>query len=156
MSKDKFQDKYRIESARAKWHDYDNGFYFVTFCTKNREYFFGTIQNTEMVLSETGKYVQQQLQTIGEHYLYAEIPLWTIMPNHIHLIVSIDGGRLPHKKRNIPILEKNSHSENAGLEGTNTITSSFNIGSINATIYLDPVTSTSSTMNDVKCVRSEN
>jgi len=34
MSKDKFQDKYRIESARAKWHDYDNGFYFVTICTK--------------------------------------------------------------------------------------------------------------------------
>ena len=106
MSKDKFQDKYRIESARAKWHDYDNGFYFVTICTKNREYFFGTIQNTEMVLSETGKYLKQQLQTIGEHYLYAEIPLWTIMPNHIHLIVSIDGGRLPHKKRDIPVLEK--------------------------------------------------
>ena len=116
MSKDKFQDKYRIESARAKWHDYDNGFYFVTICTKNREYFFGTIQNTEMVLSETGKYLKQQLQTIGEHYLYAEIPLWTIMPNHIHLIVSIDGGCLPHKKRNIPILEKNSHSENVGME----------------------------------------
>ena len=78
----------------------------MTICTKNREYFFGTIQNTEMLLSETGKYLKQQLQTIGEHYSYAEIPLWTIMPNHIHLIVSIDGGRLPHKKRNIPILEK--------------------------------------------------
>ncbi len=102
MSKDRFQDKYRIDSARAKWHDYDDGFYFVTICTKNREYFFGTIQNREMILSPIGEYAKQQLQTINERYLYAEIMLWTIMPNHIHLILSIDSSKIPHKKRDIP------------------------------------------------------
>ena len=104
MSKDKFQDKYRIDSARAKWHDYDDGFYFVTICTKNREYFFGTIQNCEMILSPIGTYVKQQLQIINERYLYAEIMLWTIMPNHIHLILSIDSSKIPHKKRDIPVV----------------------------------------------------
>ena len=104
MSKDRFQDKYRIDSARAKWHDYDDGFYFVTICTKNREYFFGTIQNREMILSPIGEYAKQQLQTINEHYLYAEIMLWTIMPNHIHLILSIDSSKIPHKKRDIPVV----------------------------------------------------
>lgn len=120
MDYDKFKNKYRIDSARAKWHDYDDGFYFVTICTKNREYFFGTIQNSEMILSETGEYVKQRIKMIHEHHLYAEIPLWTVMPNHIHLIVSIDGGRLPHKKRDIPILEKISGTEDvSGNVSTN-------------------------------------
>ena len=104
MSEDKFQDKYRIDSARAKWHDYDDGFYFITICTKNRECFFGSIKNSEMILSPIGEYVKHQLQTINEHYLYAEIILWTIMPNHIHLILSLDSSKMPHKKRDIPVL----------------------------------------------------
>jgi hypothetical protein len=38
----KFQNKYRIASARAQWWDYGwNGAYFITICTQNREYFFG-------------------------------------------------------------------------------------------------------------------
>ena len=44
-------------------------------------------------------------------------------------------------------------STNAGLEGTNTITSAFNVGGSSATIFIDQITAT---MNDVKCVRSEN
>lgn len=34
MTDDKFQDQYRIPSARAIWHDYNGGTYFVTICTK--------------------------------------------------------------------------------------------------------------------------
>ena len=51
MSDDKFQDKYRIDSARAWWHDYDGGAYFITICTENREHFFGEIEGGVMVLS---------------------------------------------------------------------------------------------------------
>ena len=40
----KFGGKYRIPSARAKWWNYTNdGVYFVTICTQNREHFFGEI-----------------------------------------------------------------------------------------------------------------
>lgn len=39
----KFQNKYCIPSARANWHNYNGGVYFVTICTKNREHYFGEI-----------------------------------------------------------------------------------------------------------------
>ena len=93
MTDDRFQNKYRIESARASWHDYDGGSYFITICTKDREHFFGEIVDGEMVLSEIGIYADEQFKNVPSHYPYAEIPLWTIMPNHLHAIVIISAGR---------------------------------------------------------------
>ena len=56
-----FDNKYRIESARREGWDYaDNGYYFVTICTKDREHFFGEIENGEMILNEYGKIVQEE------------------------------------------------------------------------------------------------
>ena len=98
MSDDRFQNKYRIESARASWHDYDGGSYFITICTKNRERFFGEIVDGEMVLSDIGKYTQKCIEEITQHNPYAEIPQFVIMPNHVHLIVIItapDGRDVP-------------------------------------------------------------
>ena len=92
MSEERFQNLYRISSARAKWHDYNGGMYFITLCTQNREHFFGEIQNGVMHLTEIGKYTQDCVQDIPSHNPYAEIPLFVIMPNHIHLVVTIDGG----------------------------------------------------------------
>ena len=89
MSDDRFQNKYRIESARASWHDYDGGSYFITICTKNRKHFFGEIVDGEILLSDIGKYTQQCIEEITQHNPYAEIPQFVIMPNHIHLIVII-------------------------------------------------------------------
>lgn len=89
MSDDKFKDKYRIDTARAWWHDYDGGAYFITICTKNREHFFGEIEDGKMVLSEIGEYTLQCIEQIPKHNPYAEIPLYVIMPNHVHLIVLI-------------------------------------------------------------------
>lgn len=40
---DKYRNKYRIKSARANWHDYNGGIYFITICTKNRAHYFGEI-----------------------------------------------------------------------------------------------------------------
>ena len=89
MSDDKFKDKYRIDTARAWWHDYDGGAYFITICTKDREHYFGEIEDGEMVLSEIGDYTRQCIEQITQHNPYAEIPLYVIMPNHLHLIVFI-------------------------------------------------------------------
>ena len=89
MSDDKFQDKYRINTARAWWHDYDGGAYFITICTKGREHYFGEIEDGKMVLSEIGDYSRQCIEQISQHNPYAEIPLYVIMPNHLHLIVFI-------------------------------------------------------------------
>lgn len=89
-----FQNKYRIQTARAEWHRYDGGIYFVTICTAGREHYFGEIKTeTEpfMELSSIGQYANQLLMDITTNYPHVEIPLFIIMPNHIHAIIFIDG-----------------------------------------------------------------
>ena len=89
MDNNLFQIKYRIPSARADWHDYKNGMYFTTICTKDRECYFGNIANGEMRMTKIGIFAQEQLQNITNHYSYVEVPLWVVMPNHIHLVASM-------------------------------------------------------------------
>lgn len=86
----KYQHQYRIPSARALWHSYDSGCYFVTICTAGKLHYFGQIENAEMQLNELGRFVAENLQDIATHYPYAEIPLFVVMPNHIHLIIWIN------------------------------------------------------------------
>lgn len=51
---DKFQNQFRIESARAQWWNYGwNAAYFITICTAHREHYFGEIINGKPV--ETGQ-----------------------------------------------------------------------------------------------------
>jgi REP element-mobilizing transposase RayT len=117
MSDDRFQNKYRIESARADWHDYDGGSSFITICTKNREHFFGEIENGGMVLSDIGKYVTEQFGNVSMHYPYAEIPLFTIMPNHVHIIVVIDGNKTEYDRRMVETWRAASLQDIAKLQG---------------------------------------
>lgn len=52
---DKFNDKYRIKSARLADYDYRNeGIYYVTICTKNREHFFGECNDGIVLLNDLG------------------------------------------------------------------------------------------------------
>ena len=117
MSDDRFQNKYRIESARADWHDYDGGSYFITICTKDREHYFGEIVDGEMVLSDIGKYAEEQFKNVSSHYPYAEIPLWTIMPNHLHAIVIIDGNKTKYDRRVVEAWRAASLRDIANLQG---------------------------------------
>jgi REP element-mobilizing transposase RayT len=106
-----FQNQYRIPSARATWHDYNGGIYFVTICTKNHIHYFGEIKNNTMHLNEIGKCASENLQNINAHYPYAEIPLFVVMPNHIHAIVFIDGKKTPYQRRNTNINSTPAHVE---------------------------------------------
>ncbi|MDO5316340.1 MAG: hypothetical protein Q4F82_09590 [bacterium] len=87
---DLYKNKYRIPTARATWHDYKGGSYFVTICTKNREFFFGDINNGEMNYSSLGQSAIDCLQQIPTHFPHVEIPIFVVMPNHIHAIVIIN------------------------------------------------------------------
>lgn len=87
----KYQNKYRIESARAQWWDYGwNGAYFITICTANRKYFFGDIKYREMILSNTGVIADIFWWQIPHHASFIELGEFQVMPNHLHGIIIID------------------------------------------------------------------
>ena len=88
---DKYQNKYRIPSARLQTWDYgSNASYFITICTKNREHSFGEIVDNEMHLNEIGKLAEQYWLEIPVHFSFIELGNFVIMPNHVHGILIID------------------------------------------------------------------
>ena len=78
------------KSPRATWHDYNGGRYFVTFCTKNHDLYFGDVVDGRMELSEIGKYALQCIEKIPEINDNVAVPEFVVMPNHVHMIVIID------------------------------------------------------------------
>ena len=92
---EKFQNKYRISSSRLKNWDYgENGAYFITICTRNRECFFGEIvsknDEDEMQFNEIGKIANKLWLEIPDHFPFVELGNYQIMPNHLHGILIID------------------------------------------------------------------
>ena len=102
MSSDLYRNKYRIPSARAMWHDYNGGAYFVTICTRDMVHYFGEIVSGEMNMTEIGEYVQQCIKNIPQHNTYANVPAFVVMPNHVHLIVIIDDENADPICRDVP------------------------------------------------------
>ena len=78
------------KSPRATWHDYNGGRYFVTFCTKNHELYFGDVVDGRMDLSEIGNYALKCIEKIPEINDNVAVPEFVVMPNHVHMIVIID------------------------------------------------------------------
>jgi putative transposase len=110
---DKFNNKYRIASARLQTWDYgSNGAYFITICTKNRDHFFGEIVVStndgvaKMELNSIGQLAEKYWLEIPDHYPFIELGNFVVMPNHTHGILIIDktdgdGNDVP----NVPIVE---------------------------------------------------
>ena len=78
------------KSPRATWHDYNGGRYFVTFCTKNHELYFGDVVDGRMELSEIGDYALRCIEKIPEINDNMAVPEFVVMPNHVHMIFIID------------------------------------------------------------------
>ncbi len=86
----KFKNKYRIESNRWQNWDYSNiGNYFITICTNNRKMILGSISDGKMNLSKLGEIVKKEIDEIPTYYEGVIVDEWIIMPNHIHLIISL-------------------------------------------------------------------
>ncbi len=87
---DKFKNKYRIQSARLRNWDYGwNALYFVTICTKDRQCFFGNIEDGKMKLTNIGEMAQKYWFEIPEHFPFVKLDAFVVMPNHIHGIIEI-------------------------------------------------------------------
>lgn len=83
------------QSIRLRDYDYSqNGLYFVTICTHNRESLFGEIKNGEMVLNEFGNIVQSVWGSLPKHH-NVELGCFQIMPNHLHFVLGLTGGSRP-------------------------------------------------------------
>ena len=86
-----FKNRYRIESARLRNHDYSQpGAYFITICTNNRECLFGNVENGKMILNDAGNFVKKCWFEIPTHYPNIALDAFVIMPNHIHGIIVIN------------------------------------------------------------------
>ncbi len=79
---------------RLNNYDYSqNGAYFITICTKNKECIFGSIVGCDahiapkIILTEYGKIAKKHIELIPG------IDKYVIMPNHIHLII-LKGGAM--------------------------------------------------------------
>ena len=84
---------------RLQKYDYSqNGAYFITFCTEEKKALLcrivgdGVLDVPEVQLSQYGQIVKEQLETVNSVYQNVRIDKYVIMPNHVHLIVSIDAG----------------------------------------------------------------
>ncbi len=82
---------------RLKDYDYSSvDSYHITICTKDKKHlFWDNVGATfgrpqpEYVLSEYGRIVDNEIRKIGTIYNPVLIDKYVVMPNHVHLIVSI-------------------------------------------------------------------
>jgi len=85
------------KKLRLPYYDYKTpGWYFVTICTQNHEWYFGEIIKNEMELSDIGELVRNYWFKISEHNENIALDEFVVMPNHLHGIVIIkDDGQIP-------------------------------------------------------------
>lgn len=94
---EKFQEKYRISSARLQNWDYGwNAIYFITLCTAGHEHKFGKIVEGVMHMSDIGLIAEKIWCDIPQHFKFIDLDAFVVMPNHLHCILIInknDDGR---------------------------------------------------------------
>ncbi len=81
-------DKHHRRSIRLKGYDYtQNGAYFVTICTWQRQNLFGDIVSGQMQLSRHGEIIESYWDNLIKHHRHVELDQFVIMPNHVHGII---------------------------------------------------------------------
>lgn len=92
--------------GRLPNYDYSSGgCYFVTFCTKDRKMLLSTIVGQgalalpKIQLTETGEILNRYICNISIAYPNVIVDKYIIMPNHVHMILTIEesygGARAP-------------------------------------------------------------
>ena len=114
-----FKNKFRIPSARLQTWDYaNNGMYFITICTKNKEYFFGDIVQSAdvetqciaslqtMQLNDFGKIVEAEWLKTYElrSDMNLELGEYVVMPNHFHGIISIGDNQYNTEEEDVDLV----------------------------------------------------
>lgn len=84
------------KSVRLKEFDYSqNGYYFITICTKDRKNILsdivgdGACDIPKIQLCHYGDIVEKNIKKMNMQYGNVRIKKYVIMPNHIHLLIEI-------------------------------------------------------------------
>lgn len=83
------------KSPRLQRFDYSSsGYYFITICTSEHRCLFCSVvvKNDigEMLLNCNGEIVDRHIMQLNTRYPTVTIDKYTVMPNHIHMIVALD------------------------------------------------------------------
>lgn len=89
---------------RLKKYDYSSdGAYFITICTKDKKQIFWNVgasiaRPNKILLSKYGQIVEKSIIQISEIYKGIKVDKYVVMPNHIHMLISIynENGRAMH------------------------------------------------------------
>ena len=80
---------YSRKSPRIPGYDYSScNYYFVTICTHEHQCLFGFTDNK----SKSGEIAENHILQLSEHYDTIDIIKFVVMPNHVHMILSIGAG----------------------------------------------------------------
>ncbi len=79
--------------TRLPDHDYMQGVYFVTLCTRFRIQMFGQIVGTDAAahieLTDVGRIVDECWRAIPDHFPHVRLDEMQIMPDHLHAILTL-------------------------------------------------------------------
>ena len=102
--------------VRLKEYDYSqNGAYFVTICAVGRECIFSDITHPvgpdaligpTVRLTEIGRVVERYIQSTPQAYPTVRVEHYVIMPNHIHLLLTLKGGPMGASGPTLPRIIK--------------------------------------------------
>ena len=74
--------------------DYKNGTFFITMCAQNMSCIFGKViftdTNAFVDLSKTGQSVEDTINYIDAHDENVSIEKFVIMPNHVHILMTVE------------------------------------------------------------------
>lgn len=83
---------------RLNGFDYSkNGAYFITICTKDKKCVLSSVVGEglcalpQIHLTPIGKEIEKSIKYINDNYIDISVDKYIIMPNHIHLLIEIDG-----------------------------------------------------------------
>lgn len=82
--------KHERKKMRLNNYNYSkNGYYFVTICIKDKQEYFGEIEDNLMKLNDYGKIAKKYWIEIPKHFKNIQLHDFVIMPDHIHGIIEI-------------------------------------------------------------------
>ena len=114
------------KSMRLPNYDYSqNGAYFVTICTKNRRYLFSEVvgsiheSTAKIKFKPYGRIVDEIINNLSERF-DINIDNYIIMPNHIHMIISIENSSIKRSIRESTLRNRSTISKVVGYLKMNT------------------------------------